>query len=654
MIPKTLSLCLTWAAGWLLSPLPTFGVILNDCDENSLRTSIATGGLVQFACDGTIPIHGRLEITQAVELDATGKNVKLDALGASRIFHIQPGGSLTLRGLELTGGSETNGGAIFIEGGELKLYQCRISNNQALGQNGGFTSGTTTYLNGQPGSGGALFNLGGRVIAIDSQFQDNTAKGGTGDIIPTSDGAEGGNGQGGALASLGGSVALTNCRFSANLASGGAGGPSPAFSQRPGAGGQGFGGALYIENAQLTMQGCEVSNNTSQGGATGGGNSRFGVAGSAAAGGGIASQGTSSAQIQSTRVLENRALGGASSGSFQAPNGPGQGGGIYVGGGTLEASDSEVSRNWVGEMSFGNIGHGGGVYNSATNSLIRCHIEANSAPTSGGGLYNSRNLRTSESLLLNNRAGAHESSPGLGGGAYLASGSAQFLNSTFTRNSTFSNSAEAGAALHNRGEASVGFCTIAENGGPGSAMIYSTTTLQLIGSILANHNAAINLAGAVQDLGHNISSDASLALAGPGSRHSTDPLLLPLADNGGPTLTMAIHAASPAFNNGGTLDIPATDQRGRPRPEFQVADSGAYELGPDSVTPLKILSIAIGPGLQLQLGGSGPALQEFTLEESADLRSWTTRGSDRVSAAGTWAIQTPRTAERNFFRLRAK
>lgn len=317
-------------------------------------------------------------------------------------------------------------------------------------------------------------------------------------------------------------------------------------------------------------------------------------------------------------------------------------------------SDSEISRNSVGELTFGSLGHGGGIYNASTSSLARCHIASNTAPISGGGLYNSGNLQTSESLLLENRAGAHENSPGLGGGGYIASGSARFVNSTFTRNSTFRPSVEAGAALHNRGAGSVQFCTIAENGGPGSAMIYSSAPLQLMGSIIANHNAAINLAGAIQDLGHNVSSDASLPLPGPGSLRSTDPLLLPLANNGGPTLTMAIRDESQALNNGGTEGVPAIDQRGRPRPELQVADSGAFELGPESLTFLKILSITTTPEARLQLRGFGPALRTFTLEESGDLDSWTPKQSDRVDTSGLWTLQTPRTEGPQFFRLRAQ
>jgi hypothetical protein len=60
----------------------------------------------------------------------------------------------------------------------------------------------------------------------------------------------------------------------------------------------------------------------------------------------------------------------------------------------------------------------------------------------------------------------------------------------------------------------------------------------------------------------------------------SDPLLLPLADNGGPTWTMALAPGSPALDSGANpLDL-ATDQRGEGyvRVSGAAADIGAYEV----------------------------------------------------------------------------
>ena len=56
-----------------------------------------------------------------------------------------------------------------------------------------------------------------------------------------------------------------------------------------------------------------------------------------------------------------------------------------------------------------------------------------------------------------------------------------------------------------------------------------------------------------------------------------DPLLAPLADNGGPTQTMALLTGSPAIDQGNPLTCPAVDQRGYLR--SGPCDIGAYEAG---------------------------------------------------------------------------
>ena len=59
-----------------------------------------------------------------------------------------------------------------------------------------------------------------------------------------------------------------------------------------------------------------------------------------------------------------------------------------------------------------------------------------------------------------------------------------------------------------------------------------------------------------------------------------DPLLAPLADNGGPTLTFAVLPGSPAVDAGNSSGCPATDQRGVKRPQGSACDIGAFEAPP--------------------------------------------------------------------------
>ena len=67
----------------------------------------------------------------------------------------------------------------------------------------------------------------------------------------------------------------------------------------------------------------------------------------------------------------------------------------------------------------------------------------------------------------------------------------------------------------------------------------------------------------------------------PPDTRTADPLLGPLQNNGGTTLTHAIGAGSPAINTGSSADVGPWDQRGEGFPRRScggsVADIGAYE-----------------------------------------------------------------------------
>jgi uncharacterized repeat protein (TIGR01451 family) len=78
-------------------------------------------------------------------------------------------------------------------------------------------------------------------------------------------------------------------------------------------------------------------------------------------------------------------------------------------------------------------------------------------------------------------------------------------------------------------------------------------------------------------LGHNIENVDTCGLHSTGDLANTDPKLLALADNGGPTLTELPALDSPALNTGLASKCPATDQRGVARPQDGVCDIGAVE-----------------------------------------------------------------------------
>ena len=65
-----------------------------------------------------------------------------------------------------------------------------------------------------------------------------------------------------------------------------------------------------------------------------------------------------------------------------------------------------------------------------------------------------------------------------------------------------------------------------------------------------------------------------------GDRTAADPMLGPLADNGGPTWTHMPAVGGPAVDSGDPAAAGAMDQRGVTRPQGAGPDSGSVELAP--------------------------------------------------------------------------
>jgi len=81
--------------------------------------------------------------------------------------------------------------------------------------------------------------------------------------------------------------------------------------------------------------------------------------------------------------------------------------------------------------------------------------------------------------------------------------------------------------------------------------------------------------GTIVDAGGNLTTAGVVGC--PAGFLAGDPLLGALADNGGPTWTMAVGPGSPAIDAGVDSLCPATDQRGLPRPLGAGCDIGAFE-----------------------------------------------------------------------------
>jgi len=231
----------------------------------------------------------------------------------------------------------------------------------------------------------------------------------------------------------------------------------------------------------------------------------------------------------------------------------GEGGGIYNDTGTLILTNSVVSNNYAGAPDPFPVGFGGGISNYGTLTITNSTINNNQVWLAGGGVYNSGTLAITNSTVSGNGAiGQHDGQPwGHGGGIV---GEVTFTNSTLSNN----------------------YSSLAAGGIEGSGAL---------GNTILNYNSGANISGTMTSLGYNLSSDDGGGnLTGPGDQINTDPMIDPLQNNGGPTLTHALLSGSPAINAGDPnfTPPPIYDQRGNPyvRVFNGRIDIGSLELQP--------------------------------------------------------------------------
>jgi hypothetical protein len=286
-------------------------------------------------------------------------------------------------------------------------------------------------------------------------------------------------------------------------------------------------GGGIMNYGTLTVRNCVITANSARGG--GGIDNRYGTL-----------------TIVGSTIHNNVARG-------DGPRGEecGGGGGIKCSSGTMRLISSTIAANQAG---LGSTGLGGGVCTGCgcTAEIVNSTISGNKAAKYGGGISAMGAVRITNTTISGNKTTTY-------GGGIAVAGKVWITNCTITKNTVVG----VGGALWILGELNLENSIIADNMGDRSCTIVSEGNK--VGSFGINRN--------------NLSNDVHC-----NSDFSGDPMLGPLIDNGGPTLTHALLPGSPAIDAVPVVNCTLpTDQRWAPRPIVQTSadtpcDIGAFEL----------------------------------------------------------------------------
>lgn len=525
-----------------------------------------TAGQVVTPAEGSFTIAGAGSGQTTIRQTTPGQRVlKLASFVAT----------ITIRGLTVTGGDQTtvdgsctantgevDGGGIF-NAGTLRLADVMVSANKATGSTGANASSGSAGT-GEAANGGGICS-GGPLTVLDSTISGNVVTGGDGGkATGTATGGFGGDADGGGIAAAG-DLTVSGSTVAGNHITGGAGGKVTGSGQG-GNGGDTLGGAI------LVAQGPGGTNPT--------------------------------ASITDSRIENNSETGGAGPeiGTSGVTN---LAGGAFGAIGTISDGAVTIARDTIS----GNSATGGaaGTRNNGATGMI-------GGSAGGAGVYSGAPLTMTASTVSGNTAigGPASAAPGGSGGAGSGGGIdtvgiATIVNSTITGNalSAGSGSPADGGGIDNQGQLTLASDTIAANS------VAATTASMAEGGNLDHESSSPITAGdtliaggssggtgsncghkVATDDGHNLESTAPSQCgfsAGAGDVIGADPLLGPLASNGGTTQTIALGAGSAAIAAGGRCADPtaagqplASDQRGEPR--ANPCDIGAFEGQPPTTT----------------------------------------------------------------------
>lgn len=255
-------------------------------------------------------------------------------------------------------------------------------------------------------------------------------------------------------------------------------------------------------------------------------------------------------------------------------------------------------------------GWGGAIYNLGNLALVNCTLRNNNAHR-GGAIYSAVSLLIINSTIHSNTVDDFGNIAASGGGIYAA-GILGLINTTVSGNTNATTRSGDGGGLTALAGTIVGiyYSTIANNtigaGGDGAGFSAQTgSDLDLVNTIIADNNGSVDFHNdgfltPAKNVTNIIPTCDGLCL----TFITDDPLLQPLADNGGCSPTHNLGEFSPAIGEATPFEDPVTvDQRGAERDD---PDIGAVEytltvplcltsLLCEEILPVEYLSISATP-----------------------------------------------------------
>jgi CSLREA domain-containing protein len=570
------------AAGPVVNSLADPGDGTCDDAECTLREAVgsaASGATITFSVTGAITLTDEIIVDQDLTIDGPGA-------GLLTVQRSSAAGTPQFRFATINTGRTVVITEVTVKGFDVRNRVATPTDwlGGAVLNRGTLTVSHSVLTQNRAQAGGAIAGFGGSLTINHSTITDNA-----------------GIGAGGGISSFRGNVTINHTTVSDNSAVFDGGGihaiegdvavvdHSAILNNVCGLSGCG----LYLHQGQASINHTTVSHNL--GGSDGGG----------------IFVGCCSVTLTNVTVSNNRST---------------RGGGLRVLGQVLAMT---IERSTFADNQA-TVSGGGIDSESSFLDLIQSRLSGNSAGKEGGGVYLNNEFHYEADFINTTISG---NTAGKGGGVYAFGSNAPWLR--FAHTTVTGNTASAGAAVYLDGSFTNSFLVQMRN-----TIVAGATNDLCLGPV---HPASgpPPTGFTMSDQGHNIDSGISCNFTAV-SKSSTDPLLGPLADNGGPTWTHALLPGSPALDAADCLDnVGATitvDQRGITRPQGGACDIGAVEREPspyrftgffvpvDNLPTVNLVKAGTAIPIKFSLGGDfglgilaagSPSSQNLPCEASA-------------------------------------